>query len=173
MDYAKQIYSSPLGPVTLLSDDDVLLGVWFADQQYFGAGYDLASVPVRDTALLRAAVAWLRAYFAGRHPDPRTVPLRPAVTAFRQQVLAILETVPYGATITYREIAAQLPGASTSAARAVGGAVGHNPISIIIPCHRVVGSDGALTGYAGGIDRKIALLTLEGHDPRRLAQGYC
>ncbi|ERL65953.1 methylated-DNA--[protein]-cysteine S-methyltransferase [Schleiferilactobacillus shenzhenensis] len=169
MEFAQQVYPSPLGPLTLLSDADAILGLWFADQQHFGAGYDLSSVPVRESTPLRAATAWLGQYFAGERPDPRQVPLHPVVTAFRQRVLAVLETVPYGATITYQEIADRLPGASAAAARAVGGAVGHNPISIIIPCHRVVGRDGSLTGYAGGINRKIALLTLEGHDPERLA----
>lgn len=152
-------YQSPLGPLTLLSDDTALLGVWFADQKYFGAGYDLETAQTTDVPVLTAAQQWLTAYFAGQRPEIEALTLAPKVTAYRQRVLAILQQIPYGQTWAYQEIAEQL---GHSSARAVGGAVGHNPISIIIPCHRVVGSDGQLTGYAGGLDRKIALLKLEG-----------
>lgn len=156
------IYPSPLGDLTLLADDQALYGLWFSDQQHYGANYDLGRSKGQVTPLLIRVTTWLDAYFAGHQPDPATLPLKPEVTAFRQQVLSVIRQVPYGQTITYQEIATRM--GRPTASRAVGGAVGHNPISIIIPCHRVMGSDGSLTGYAGGIDRKIALLTLEGCD---------
>jgi len=162
-------YASPLGPITLLSDATSLRGLWFADQKYFGAQYDLAAASHAPTAILTATSAWLTAYFAGQRPTTRDLPLAPDVTAFRQRVLAVIAQVPFGQTITYQQIAAKL--GQPSAVRAVGGAVGHNPLSLVIPCHRVVGSDGSLTGYAGGLDRKIALLTLEGADPQALRAG--
>lgn len=160
---------SPLGPITLLSDEQALRGLWFADQHYFGAGYDLNQAADQATPVLTAAKRWLTAYFAGQQPASDDLPLAPAVTAFRQRVLRVIASVPYGQTITYQAIAERLD--QPAAVRAVGGAVGHNPLSIVIPCHRVVGSDGSLTGYAGGLDRKIALLTLEGADPQALATG--
>lgn len=153
---------SPLGDLTLLGDERALYGLWFTDQRYFGANYDLTTIPHGQTAPLRLALDWLSAYFANQAPDPFDLPLHPEVTAFRACVLQVLTQIPYGQTITYHQIATQL--GQPTASRAIGGAVGHNPLSILIPCHRVVGRQGALTGYAGGIERKIALLTLEGHD---------
>lgn len=152
-------YQSPLGSLKLLSDETALLGVWFTDQKYFGAGYDLRTARLADTAILHATQQWLTAYFAGQRPAIDTLTLAPEVTAYRQKVLEILCEIPYGQTWTYQDIAEKL---GHSSPRAVGGAVGHNPISIIIPCHRVIGRDGQLTGYAGGMDRKVALLKLEG-----------
>ncbi|MFD2728905.1 methylated-DNA--[protein]-cysteine S-methyltransferase [Enterococcus camelliae] len=169
----KGSYQSPLGKIELLSDDQAIVGLWFENQKYYGSDYDLADVIVEDNAAIIAAKAWLDDYFLGEKPDLATLHLKPHVTEFRKKVLEVLEGVPYGKTITYKEIAdklnAQFPEKKTSA-RAVGGAVGHNPISIFIPCHRVVGSDGSLTGYAGGIDRKIELLTLEGLKKENLQQ---
>ena len=157
MDYLRR-YVSPLGPITLASDGEALVGLWFEGQKHFGAGlageHTEKPLPVFDLA-----DRWLDLYFSGGKPD-FTPPLRPRGTAFQEMVWRRLLAVPYGSTVTYGEIAAALklpPGA----ARAVGGAVGRNPVSLIVPCHRVVGARGGLTGYAGGIERKKRLLELE------------
>ena len=148
---------SPLGALTLASDGEALTGLWFDDQAHFGAGLsdvrEERSLPVFDEAR-----RWLAFYFDGWEPD-FTPPLRPRGTAFQQAVWDVLLTIPCGRTTTYGELAGTLGGSS---ARAVGGAVGRNPVSIIIPCHRVLGADGRLTGYAGGLERKRYLLRLEG-----------
>ena len=154
-------YASPLGEIVLASDGAALTGLWFAGQKYFPADASLFQpVDMGGSEPLAQAVQWLDAYFAGRDPG-FTPPLRPAGTPFRQQVWNALLEIPYGQTTTYGALARRL---SVASAQAVGGAVGHNPISLIIPCHRVVGSSGSLTGYAGGIERKEALLRLEGVD---------
>ena len=155
-------YDSPLGGITLASDGEALTGLWFDGQEHFAetlsAGHEARNLPVLDET-----VRWLDLYFSGKDPG-FTPALRMRTTAFRKAVLEILMAIPYGQTMTYGEIAGriaaqrQLPRMS---ARAVGGAVSHNPISLIIPCHRVIGSDGSLTGYAGGIHRKISLLKME------------
>ena len=149
---------SPLGGITLASDGEALVGLWFDGQKHFGAGLNgepaEKSLPVFDQA-----DRWLDQYFSGQAPD-FTPPLHPRGTAFQEAVWAYLLTVPYGSTVTYGAIAAAL-GLPPGAARAVGGAVGRNPISLIIPCHRVVGANGSLTGYAGGVERKKRLLELE------------
>lgn len=155
---SRSLYSSPLGDMTILTDSHSVLGLWFDDQTHFGSSFDLDSVSSTNNPIISSVVAWLDAYFAGKQPDINDLSLDPQVTAFQKQVLDVLRTIPYGSVWTYREIAEKL----NSSPRAVGGAVGRNPISIIIPCHRVVATDGALTGYAGGISRKIALLKLEG-----------
>ncbi|MFD1470922.1 methylated-DNA--[protein]-cysteine S-methyltransferase [Companilactobacillus mishanensis] len=163
--YLKSAYNSPLGEMVLLAHDKFLVGAWFSGQAHFGAGYDMDSIESGVNSPIRLASDWLDAYFSGYEPAISAVPLYPEVTEFRGLVLEVLTSIPYGQTITYKEISdriGEMRGGRKSAARAVGGAVGHNPISIIIPCHRVVGADGSLTGYAGGIDRKIALLDLEG-----------
>lgn len=155
-------YSSPLGKITLASDGATLIGLWFDGQKYFGAtlprDHTEKTLPVFDQT-----ARWLDIYFRGQEPD-FTPPLTLSGTPFRRTVAEILLTVPYGKTITYGEIAARIArqqGVKTMSAQAVGGAVGHNPISIIVPCHRVVAGDGSLTGYAGGIQRKRRLLELE------------
>lgn len=155
-------YSSPLGKITLASDGATLIGLWFDGQKYFGATlpptHAEKNLPVFDQT-----ARWLDIYFRGQEPD-FTPPLTLSGTPFRRAVAEILLTVPYGKTITYGEIAARIArqqGAKAMSAQAVGGAVGHNPISIIVPCHRVVAGDGSLTGYAGGIQRKRRLLELE------------
>lgn len=162
-------YASPLGAITLCSDGTAVTGLWFDGQKYFGrtlpAAYEEAAAPV-----LQQAEAYLTAYFAGRAPEALP-PLRPAGTPFQQAVWAELLRIPRGQTTTYGRIAQALARRQAMArpcAQAVGSAVGRNPISILIPCHRVVGAGGSLTGYAGGIGKKLALLRLEGVDTRGL-----
>lgn len=153
-------YASPLGGVTLASDGQSLTGLWFDGQKYFAlpAVHEERALPVFDEAK-----AWLACYFGGSEPGFMP-PLALHGSPFQRSVWDILQKIPYGETITYRDIAAELArqrGLAHMSAQAVGGAVGHNPISILVPCHRVVGAGGSLTGYAGGIDKKIALLKLE------------
>ena len=158
-------YESPLGGVLLAADEIGLTGLWFDGQKNFARGLPADRVE-RETPALLEAKRWLDIYFSGKEPD-FTPPLHPIGSAFRQSVWEILLQIPYGKTTTYGEIARQLSekmGLSRMCAQAVGGAVGHNEISIIIPCHRVVGTNGSLTGYAGGIDKKGKLLELEQTD---------
>ena len=157
MIYAAKV-ASPLGSLTLASDGDALLGLWLAGQKYYMAS--LPQPPVWDNApaIFRAAESWLNRYFAGERPDPRELALAPVGSEFRQAVWRRLLAIPYGEVTTYGAIAREMK----KPAQAVGGAVGNNPISLIIPCHRVVGADGGLTGYAGGLDTKEKLLRLEG-----------
>lgn len=158
-------YKSPLGGITMASNGNALTGLWFDGQKYFAEG--LAETAAAKTLpVFDEAVRWLDIYFAGRRPD-FTPPLNLKGTAFRKKVWQLLLQIPYGQTTTYGELAAQLAahrGLKQMSAQAVGGAVGHNPISIIVPCHRVVGTGGSLTGYAGGLAKKQALLKLEGID---------
>lgn len=159
------VYESPVGRITLVSDRDGLLGAWIEGQKYFAATLKEEPENDPDDPVLQAAVRWLDAYFAGKKPAIDEVPLKPAGSAFRQEVWQLLCRIPYGETVTYGELAEEIAaarGMKRFSAQAIGGAVGHNPISIIIPCHRVVGADGSLTGYAGGIDKKVALLKHEG-----------
>ena len=159
-------YASPLGGILLAADEQGLTGLWFDGAKYFAANlpeeYEEKSTPILDEA-----ARWLDLYFAGRQPA-FTPPLHLVGSDFRRRVWKRLLDIPYGQTVTY----GALLGKGMSA-QAVGGAVGHNPISIIVPCHRVVGADGSLTGYAGGIDKKIGLLTLEGVDAGRLTLSKC
>ncbi|MFE0450447.1 methylated-DNA--[protein]-cysteine S-methyltransferase [Streptomyces sp. NPDC058914] len=149
---------SPLGPLLLTADSDgALTSVSVPGQK---GGRTVQDGWRHDPRPFRAADEQLAAYFAGDLKEFR-LPLRAEGTAFRERVWAALETVPYGSTTTYGEIAARV-GASRAAVRAVGGAVGANPLLIVRPCHRVIGADGSLTGYAGGLERKVRLLTLEG-----------
>lgn len=156
-------YASPLGGMLLAADNTGLTGLWFEGQKYFARGLN-GTHEERALPLFDEAKRWLDVYFSGREPD-FTPPLYLIGTAFEREVWAILCAVPYGKTTTYGEIAAQLAkrrGLAHMSAQAVGGAVGRNPISVIVPCHRVLGADGSLTGYAGGLARKRRLLTLEG-----------
>ncbi|MDR1077494.1 MAG: methylated-DNA--[protein]-cysteine S-methyltransferase [Propionibacteriaceae bacterium] len=160
-------FETPLGPVLGAANHGAIVGLWFEDQRYFPtAASDWPERPY--DAALRRLDAWLEAYFAGQSPDP-DLPLAPQGTPFRKAVWSLLRQIPYGCTATYGGLARLLgaPGRPASA-RAVGGAVGHNPISLVIPCHRVIGADGGLTGYAGGLKRKTALLNLEGARPPSL-----
>ena len=161
-------YPSPLGTITLACDGAAITGLWFSGQKYFGDRLP-PETERRDHPLFHRAMDWLDIYFSGRAPD-FLPPLRYGSTPFRRQVCDILLTIPYGHTMTYGQIAAELArrqGVEKMSPQAVGGAVGHNPISLMIPCHRVVGSSGSLTGYAGGIQRKVRLLELEGVDLSR------
>ena len=163
-----QHYDSPLGGILLAADDVGLTGLWFDGQKYFARGLSNERI-AQETPILTEAKRWLDIYFTGKEPD-FTPPLHPIGSAFRRSVWEILLQIPYGQTATYGEIARQLAkkqGLDRMSAQAVGGAVGHNEISIIIPCHRVVGADGSLTGYAGGIGKKEKLLELERADMSR------
>ena len=160
-----QHYDSPLGGILLAADETGLTGLWFDGQKYFARVLPAECVE-QNTPVLSEAKRWLDIYFAGQEPDFMP-PLHPIGSAFRRDVWDILLQIPYGQTTTYGEIARQLAakqGLPRMSAQAVGGAVGHNEISVIIPCHRVVGTNGSLTGYAGGIDKKVRLLELEKAD---------
>lgn len=155
-----QTISSPLGNILLSADEVGLTGLWFDGGRYYADTLPEEHVE-RETPILMDTKRWLDVYFTGREPD-FTPPLHPAGSPFRQTVWQLLLEIPYGQTTTYGALLGD--GAS---ARAVGGAVGRNPISIIVPCHRVIGADGSLTGYAGGVDRKIRLLALERQGTKR------
>lgn len=164
-------YASPVGKLTVVSDGEQIVGLWIEGQKYFSATMREPPAEGVDLPVLRAARRWLDGYFAGERPAASALPLAPAGSGFRQRVWSMLREIPYGEVTTYGALAKRLAaelGRPTMSAQAVGGAVGHNPISIILPCHRVVGSNGSLTGYAGGVERKVALLTLEGADMSRL-----
>ena len=160
-----QHYDSPLGAILLAADETGLTGLWFDGQKFFARDLPAERVE-QNTPALSEVKRWLDIYFTGKEPDFMP-PLHPIGSAFRRSVWDILLRIPYGQTSTYGEIARQLAekqGRPRIAAQAVGGAVGHNKISIIIPCHRVVGTNGSLTGYAGGIDKKVKLLEWEHTD---------
>ena len=160
-----QHYESPLGGILLAADETGLTGLWFYGEKYYADNL-AAEHEARDTQALGAAKRWLDVYFAGKEPD-FLPPLHPIGSAFRKEVWQLLLEIPYGQTTTYGALARRLAerrGLRHMSAQAVGGAVGHNEISILIPCHRVVGTSGSLTGYAGGIDKKLSLLRLEQAD---------
>lgn len=160
---------SPLGPLTLAARGFSLCGLWLPGQKHFGGGLPLPAEISGGLSLppFDAAGDWLDRYFSGRAPDPAELPLSPEGSPFRQLVWRLLLKIPRGEVVTYKQLAGQAAkelGRTTLSCQAVGGAVAHNPISVIIPCHRVVGSGGSLTGYAGGIAAKRKLLSLEGVD---------
>ena len=160
----KNYIETSMGKLIILADNNYVRGLWFEDQKYMGSHYDISHIKVGDNNVIQEVGNWIREYFLGKEPQIDLDILGPEVTSFRQKVLDVLVSVPYGETISYKEIAeliSKTEGGKFCSPRAVGGAVGHNPIALLIPCHRVIGSNGSLTGYAGGIERKIRLLELE------------
>ncbi len=160
-------YNSPICDLYVVCDDIGIAGLWMDGQKYFLGSLKEQPIEQPDHPILIRAVQWLDDYFAGKQPEISSLPLNPQGSDFRKEVWAILCRIPYGQVITYGDIAREIAhnhGKEKMSAQAVGGAVGHNPISIIVPCHRVVGTNGSLTGYAGGINKKIALLKHEGLD---------
>ena len=165
-------YDSPVGSLLLAEEDGALVGLWMEGQKYFLGSLKRMPREERCTSVLRQTKDWLGHYFAGEQPAIGQLPLAPKGSAFQQEVWRVLCDIPYGHLTTYGEIARKIAaqrGLASMSAQAVGGAVGHNPISIIIPCHRVVGSDSSLTGYAGGLEKKRYLLSLEGIDVTTLS----
>jgi methylated-DNA-[protein]-cysteine S-methyltransferase len=166
-------YESPVGKILLVGDGRNLTGLWLDGQKHFAATVGADIVRKDDLQIFDSARHWLDRYFRGGRPQISELSLAPQGTEFRRAVWEILRRIPYGKVITYGEITVRLAaqmGKQAISPRAVGGAVGHNPISIIIPCHRVVGANGSLTGYAGGLDNKIKLLELEGVDTSKIYQ---
>ncbi len=164
-------YHSPIGELLLAEKDGALVGLWMKGQKYFMGALQEETEPGDDSPVLKQAGQWLDRYFRREKPLISELPLAPVGSVFRREVWDILCQIPYGQVTTYGEIAQQMAakrGLERMSAQAVGGAVGHNPISIIIPCHRVVGATGSLTGYAGGIEKKVQLLSLEGVDMEKL-----
>ena len=162
-------YASPLGVMTLASDGEALTGLWFNGQKYFGSTLPADYIP-QEVPAFAEVKRWLDIYYSGREPG-FTPLMRYGTTPFRKAVCDVMLTIPYGQTMTYRQIAQRIAARMSRphmSPQAVGGAVGHNPISLLITCHRVVGTDGSLTGYAGGIDRKQKLLELEKADMQDL-----
>ncbi len=167
--YYKTMCQSPIGEITLACDGTGrnLVGLWTEGQKYHGDTIPEAMVGIHDIPLFDTAKKWLERYFAGERPAISELRLAPIGGEFRQGVWKILREIPYGDVITYGGIAKKMAdkmGKKSMSSQAVGGAVGHNPISIIIPCHRVVGSNGSLTGFSGGVQMKMKLLELEGVD---------
>ena len=156
-------YASPLGSLLLAAEREALTGLWLPGQKYYAAGLPEDAAEDPSHPILQTAAEWLDAYFAGDKPEISAVPLAPGGSDFQKLIWGLLREIPYGETTTYGALAAKAESrlGRKTAARAVGAAVGRNPISILIPCHRVVGSDGSLTGYGGGLDKKIFLLELE------------
>ncbi len=169
--YYSTTYASPIGNITLACDENSLVGLWTDGQKYYGDTIPERMMEKDNSPILAAAKKWLDKYFAGKKPDISELPLAPIGGEFRQGVWQILCEIPYGEVITYNDIAQEMAfkmNKEKMSCQAIGGAVGHNPISVIIPCHRVVGSNGSLTGFAGGIDKKIKLLEHEGVDMTKL-----
>lgn len=167
----KTYYNSPIGNITLASDGENLIGLWIEGQKYFQGSIKEELVLKDDLEIFRKTKHWLDRYFNKEKPNISELSILPMGTEFNKRVWKILCNIPYGETITYGEISQKIAkemNLESMSAQAVGNAVGHNPISIIIPCHRVVGKGGNLTGYAGGIDKKVKLLELEGVDTRNM-----
>ena len=161
-------YLSPVGLLTLAGTPDCLTGLWLPKQQYFGRTLPADAEPGEGEGIFPMARIWLDRYFAGERPDPAALPLAPGGTPCQQTVWEILREIPYGTVTTYAAVAreaARRMGRERMACRAAGGAIARNPISILIPCHRVVGTGGRLTGYAGGLAAKAFLLEREGALP--------
>lgn len=162
-------YQTPLGQILLAADETGLTGLWFEGAKHYAAGLD-PKHEEKELPVFETTRKWLDLYFAGQQPD-FLPPIHMVGSPFRVRIWEILLQIPYGQTMTYGELAGVITkekGIERMSAQAVGGAVAHNPISIIVPCHRMVGADGSLTGYAGGIPKKIELLKLEGVDTEKL-----
>lgn len=160
-------YNYPIGKITIACNESCIVGVWFAPQKYYMDILSGSDCLNKETDVILLAKKWLDQYFNNEKPQLKQLPLELIGSDFRKQVWSVLMDIPYGEVITYKAIAEKITpenGLRNMSAQAVGGAVGHNPISIIIPCHRVVGVNGKLTGYAAGIETKKALLKLEGID---------
>lgn len=169
-------YKSPIGKIVLASDGENIVGLWNDGQKYFGAKIRDNMIEKSDLPVFMRTKKWLDKYFAGKNPDVAELALAPMGSDFQMHVWDILCEIPYGSVTTYGEISkkvAKRMGRKNMSAQAVGGAIGHNPISIIIPCHRVVGTSGSLTGYAGGINKKIKLLEIEGVDLSKFSIPTC
>lgn len=164
-------YHSPVGKLLLAGNEAGLSGLWIENQKYYANTLPSNTTENNEFQLFASVINWLDRYFQGKHPPISELQLAPQGSMFRQMIWKILCEIPYGQVLTYGQIAtivARRSGRQSMSAQAVGGAVGHNPIAIIIPCHRVIGTDGNLTGYAGGLDIKIQLLRHEGFDTTRL-----
>lgn len=169
--YYRTTYRSPIGALTLACDGGNLVGLWSEGQKYYGATMPEEMIEKDDMQVFDTAKKWLDRYFAGKKPAISELPLSLIGSEFRQGIWTLLCEIPYGEVITYGDLAKKVAlkmNKNAMSSQAVGGAVGHNPISIIIPCHRVVGANGSLTGYAGGIPMKVKLLELEGVDMSKL-----
>lgn len=161
--YYSTTYEAPIGKITLASDGKNLIGLWNGNHKYIYEDMEIKD----DLPIFTDTKKWLDKYFAGKKPSFKELPLAPVGSEFRQAVWQILCDIPYGEVVTYGDIAKKMAkqrNKKKMSSQAIGGAVGHNPISILIPCHRVVGSNGSLTGYGGGIKIKVGLLELEGVD---------
>ena len=164
-------YESPIGSITLASDGENIIGLWMEGQKYYGDTVTEDIIEKNELAIFTKTKQWLNRYFAGEKPNISELSLAPRGGDFRTIIWNILCQIPYGEVTTYGEIGkkvAKIMNKRNMSGQAVGGAVGHNPISIIIPCHRVVSSNGSLTGFSGGLDKKIALLEHEGIDMSKL-----
>ena len=160
--YAKILYSSPIGSFSLVADDHYLYGIWMQKQKHFERGLgDETIEEVSSHPVLEQVIFYLDTYFEGSVQDLSDLPLAPIGTDFEKRVWTYLQAIPYGQTVTYGQIAQDLKVAS---AQAIGGAVGRNPWSILVPCHRVLGAGKRLTGYAAGVEKKAWLLDHEGVD---------
>lgn len=163
----KSYCASPLGNLLLVSDGKNLLGLFIEGQKYYLNSIEEELIENNQLAIFKKTKDWLCHYFMGEQPSISTIPLAPRGTEFRQIVWQLLCEIPYGTVITYKELAkrvAQKLNKKSMSAQAIGQAVGHNPISVIIPCHRVIGTNHHLTGYAAGVEKKMKLLELEGYD---------
>ena len=166
----KTYYSSPIGKLLLASDGTNLTGLWIETQKYYPHKMINQLIDNDNLEIFKEVKNWLDKYFKGEKVNINNLKLNPSGTKFQKEVWKVLCDIPYGEITTYKEIAEKVAinlNKANMSAQAVGGAVGHNQISIIIPCHRVIGSDGNLTGYAGGIDKKIKLLQIEGHNTNK------
>ena len=166
MTYCTEYETGLIGALTLASDGEAITGCWFNNDRYFGIGVDESAGDIErkdDLPVFDQARDWLDRYFAGEAPDPRELPLGARATEFQMRVREAMLDIPYGKTTTYGAIAERIAKETgrRQSARAVGGAVGHNPLCLIVPCHRVVGANGSLTGFGGGLDMKVKLLEHE------------